>query len=118
MRNKRCACHFSTEDTVDSLRNRVELLQEDIECVHMWLDDQGAPREGEEGTLSIVGRIMRLSCYKPPPPPEDEKGVVTWPDGRQTFGHRGRPVTGYCETCGAPTCESMGIDMCTEDWNH
>ena len=42
------------------LENKVELLKEDIECVHLWLDDVSAPREGSEGTYSIVGRMKQL----------------------------------------------------------
>ncbi len=55
--------------TVSMIDNEKELLEEDIECVHMFLDDKGAPRENlsnEDGyhnemrTLSIVGRIKAL----------------------------------------------------------
>ena len=44
----------------DLLENKIELLEEDIECVHMFLDDEGAPREDEGGTFSLVGRIKSL----------------------------------------------------------
>jgi len=46
----------------DSIKdNKIEQLQEDIECVHMYLDDKKIPREDENGeTYSIVGRIKRL----------------------------------------------------------
>ena len=40
--------------------NSCELLREDIECVHMWLDDQGAPRQDAQHTFSIIGRIQKL----------------------------------------------------------
>lgn len=41
-------------------RNRSELLRDDIEGVHKWLDERGALRNGVGDRLSIVGRIMRL----------------------------------------------------------
>ena len=41
-------------------QNRSELLREDIEGVHLWLDKQGALRDGVGDRLSIVGRIQRL----------------------------------------------------------
>lgn len=53
----------------DQLENELMIAKEDIECVHMFLDDKGAPRENlsnEDGyhnemrTLSIVGRIKAL----------------------------------------------------------
>ena len=44
------------------LRNKAELLQEDIDCVHMWLDDKKIPRSDDIGrTYSIVGRIAILT---------------------------------------------------------
>jgi hypothetical protein len=45
---------------VQMLHNKIELLEEDIECVHMFLDDKDIPRyEGEtEAEYSIVGRIQ------------------------------------------------------------
>ena len=55
--------------TVSMIDNEKELLEEDIECIHMFLDDKGAPRENlsnEDGyhnemrKLSIVGRIKAL----------------------------------------------------------
>ncbi len=46
---------------VEMLKNQVELLQEDIECVHMYLDDKDLPRKDFKGReYSIVGRIKRL----------------------------------------------------------
>lgn len=48
---------------ISMLENQVELLEEDIECVHMWLDNQGAPQYdfGERmNKYSIVGRIQEL----------------------------------------------------------
>ena len=45
----------------EMLKNQVELLQEDIECVHMYLDDKHTPRKDSKGIeYSIVGRIKRL----------------------------------------------------------
>ncbi len=46
---------------MEMLKNQVELLQEDIECVHMYLDDKHIPRKNSEGReYSIIGRIKRL----------------------------------------------------------
>lgn len=43
------------------IRNRCELLEEDIESVHLFLDDMGAPRKSIGGKpYSIVGRIRYL----------------------------------------------------------
>jgi hypothetical protein len=43
---------------VQMLHNKIELLEEDIECVHMFLDDKDIPRYEEPGAeYSIVGRI-------------------------------------------------------------
>lgn len=40
------------------LGNTIELLQEDIECIHMKLDDIGAPRTSDTGKeYSVNGRI-------------------------------------------------------------
>lgn len=33
---------------------------EELECVKMWLDDQDAPKEGEKGKYSVIGRIKTL----------------------------------------------------------
>lgn len=40
--------------------NKIMLLEEDIECVHMFLDSLGSPRGDEHGTYSIIGRIKKL----------------------------------------------------------
>lgn len=50
------------EDTYGLLRNRLEIALEDLECVHMYLDDLGVPREDDGGTFSIVGRIKWLQA--------------------------------------------------------
>lgn len=45
----------------DILRNKAELLQDDIDCIHMWLDDNRTPRHDAFGNIySIVGRIKIL----------------------------------------------------------
>lgn len=44
----------------EMLENKVELLEEDIECVHLYLDDQGIPRKDDDGIYSVVGRIRIL----------------------------------------------------------
>lgn len=46
--------------------NQVELLKEDLECVHRYLDYLHAPREGPEGTFSVVGRLKVLGITEPP----------------------------------------------------
>ncbi len=43
--------------------NKIELLQEDIECVHKYLDDECVERTLNGKTLSLVGRIKRLIDY-------------------------------------------------------
>lgn len=50
----------SDEGDLGMERNRSELLRDDIEGVHKWLDERGALRNGVGDRLSIVGRIMRL----------------------------------------------------------
>lgn len=39
---------------------RREQAEEELECVHKFLDGIGAPRDGKCGKLSIVGRIAYL----------------------------------------------------------
>lgn len=59
----------ATAKVIGTLNNQIELLNEEIESVHMFLDDKGVPRttvsyedgyKGEERRLSIVGRIKHL----------------------------------------------------------
>ena len=47
-------------EEVERLRNQLELSEEDIDCVHMWLDDCSIPRSKGDNTYSIVGRIQCL----------------------------------------------------------
>ncbi len=35
--------------------------------------------------------------------------------GDRLGGPNGRPITGFCDKCGAPTCEAMGRDVCSVD---
>jgi len=51
---------FAPDSDVGMLRNKIELLEEDLECPHMWLDDMGVPRGDDGGEFSIVGRVKRL----------------------------------------------------------
>ena len=45
----------------EMIENKIELLEEDLECVHIYLDDKFIPREDIEGeVLSLVGRIKIL----------------------------------------------------------
>ncbi len=41
-------------------KNKIELLTEEIECVHLYLDELNIPRSDVDGTYSIVGRIKKL----------------------------------------------------------
>lgn len=51
-----------TQKDVQMLINRIELLEEEIESVHWWLDKMGADRKmyGSREKLSIVGRIGNI----------------------------------------------------------
>jgi hypothetical protein len=45
----------------EMFENKTELLKEDIECIHMYLDDKQVPRQNNNGVdYSVVGRIKRL----------------------------------------------------------
>ncbi len=45
--------------------NKIELLKEDLECVHKYLDDINAPRADKDGKVySIVGRIIEALSTK------------------------------------------------------
>jgi hypothetical protein len=47
----------------EMIKNMVELLKENIECVHMYLDDKKIPRQNDNGIdYSIVGRIKILEA--------------------------------------------------------
>jgi len=37
--------------------NKIELLEEDLECIRMFLDSLNVPTKDEEGEFSIIGRI-------------------------------------------------------------
>ena len=53
-------------EKLNSAENKAELLAEDIECLHMCLDDAGVPRTDEKGnTYSMWGRV-RLFKDMPP----------------------------------------------------
>ena len=59
---KSLGCKCSDCPRCNGTVNRLELIAEDLEAAHLWLDDQiGVPRKdlatGDE--LSLVGRIMR-----------------------------------------------------------
>ena len=46
---------------MDIKDNQIMLLKEDLECVHLYLDDKKVPRQDNKGeTYSIVGRIKQL----------------------------------------------------------
>lgn len=59
----------SDEAEIERLRmveNRAELLAEDIECLHMCLDDAGVPRDdGHGNTYSMWGRVLRFKDMPP-----------------------------------------------------
>lgn len=43
---------------IEMLKNKSELVQEDLECVHLFLDEIRAPRKDDGGNIySILGRI-------------------------------------------------------------
>ena len=47
------------------LCNKIELLEEDILCVHKCLDDAGVPREDKSGQqYSIWGRVLLFKEQK------------------------------------------------------
>ena len=49
---------------MDIKDNKIMLLKEDLECVHLYLDDKGLPRQDDEGEeYSIVGRIKQLERH-------------------------------------------------------
>ena len=49
------------QSDLDIKDNRIMLLEEDLESVHMYLDTQGVPRKDETGEVySIVGRIKQM----------------------------------------------------------
>lgn len=39
---------------------RLHHAEEELECVHMWLDDRGAPRDEDGRKYTLVGRVMWL----------------------------------------------------------
>lgn len=55
--------NLNTNDTgkEDIRDNKINLLEEDLECVHLYLDDINIPRKDDKGQVySIVGRIKEL----------------------------------------------------------
>jgi hypothetical protein len=67
LKNKPQLESIPTTERQDMKDNKIELLQEDIECVHKFLDDKKVPRSNWNGKqYSIVGRIcVMLENYKP-----------------------------------------------------
>jgi len=56
-----CEPEQETLGEYDIKGNQIMLLKEDIECVHMYLDDLELPRSDNKGEeYSIVGRVKRL----------------------------------------------------------
>lgn len=49
-----------TTKQIQMLINRIELLEEDIECIHHFLDENGVERMENNEYLSIIGRIKKL----------------------------------------------------------
>lgn len=48
-------------EDIELLKNKCDLLTEDLECIHLYLDNMGAPRKDNNGVdFSIVGRIKYL----------------------------------------------------------
>lgn len=53
--------HTPPYNSIEGMKdNKIELLKEDIECVHKYLDDKNVPRVFHNETYSIVGRIKQL----------------------------------------------------------
>ena len=54
---------MSTSSQCDCMAgNRADILQEDIDCLHMCLDDFGVPRDdGHGNTYSMWGRVIKFS---------------------------------------------------------
>ena len=50
-----------TPKDIQMLINKIELLEEDIECVHLYLDNIGIDRKDGDKMLSIVGRIKKMN---------------------------------------------------------
>lgn len=49
------------KNNTDIKDNQIMLLKEELECIHMYLDDKEIAREDEQNkTYSIVGRIKQL----------------------------------------------------------
>ncbi len=54
---------MNENESTSTIANQLELAREDLECVHMWLDDRLAPRvdvDNDDRVLSIVGRMKAL----------------------------------------------------------
>ncbi len=52
----------SLESPICMKDNKIELLEEDLKCIHMYLDDLKVRRVDKfDNTLSIVGRIKELN---------------------------------------------------------
>ena len=54
--------HKRVSNEYELLKNKLELAQEDIECVEMYLDSKGIPRYAvdNQAEYSLVGRIKLL----------------------------------------------------------
>lgn len=50
-----------TPKDIQMLINKIELLEEDIECVHLYLDNIGIDRKDGDKMLSIVGRLKKMN---------------------------------------------------------
>lgn len=46
---------------IDMDINKLQLENEEIECVHLCLDDAGIPRKESEEVLSLWGRVLRYA---------------------------------------------------------
>lgn len=50
--------HTKQKTKIKALENEIELLKEDIECVHIYFDNEGIPSHNNEGyKYSMIGRI-------------------------------------------------------------
>lgn len=46
--------------SISMMENKIELLEEDLECVNMFLDSHKIPKTDGSNTYSIIGRIEIL----------------------------------------------------------
>lgn len=74
-------------EKADMELNRLELLAEDLECTHMWLDDLGTPRHEGDKEFSLVGRV-RIAMRRIEPTHEVADAFwKSWDENGKTHKH-------------------------------